>query len=357
MPLTKEIFKAGTWEDSKGTKLKFTEEDIDEIIASFDNDAGRTKEGRRVPLVAGHPETNEPARGWVGKLWREGKGLFASFVDISNEMMEALKTKAFREVSIALTGKTLRHVGVLGAVPPAVPALGDFKFEEGEEFEVYSQPESIFDKIRKTFTNNNEDDMKELTDALAKIATLEAGQKDLQAKFEAGEAEKTQLNEKIEKLEKENKEFKDGKEKAEKDLKEKIDAEANRNTEMADKEDEAAIDALVKEFKVAPAEKDAVLTTLKGLRGQEEKEFEQADGTKKKMSPRDNYMEALKGREQFVQKGEQFANGSNKAGKTKMQLLVDQKMKDDPKLSFSQASREVLMENPNITSEEDTVAA
>lgn len=93
-------------------------------------------------MVKAHPKDDAPAYGWVSKLWRDGKSLYAKFTDVKDNMMQWLKDKSYRDCSIALNGLVLRHVGVLGAGIPAVAGLKDFKFSE-----YFSDDESDFDEV------------------------------------------------------------------------------------------------------------------------------------------------------------------------------------------------------------------
>jgi len=131
--MIKDIFEAGVHTDSNGKTRNWTEKEIDKFILGFDKTTGRNSKGNRIPMCVGHPKTNSPAYGWVGKLWRSGKKLFAEFVDVVDEMKTAIRKKMFRETSISVNPDgSLGHVGFLGAKPPAVAGLGDIQFEENK---------------------------------------------------------------------------------------------------------------------------------------------------------------------------------------------------------------------------------
>ena len=82
----------------------------------------------------GHPEDSEPAFGWVDKLKRTGDILSALFKQIPDAVKSLVKTGHYKKISISLGSdkKNLRHVGLLGAVQPAVPGLANVKFSDPE---------------------------------------------------------------------------------------------------------------------------------------------------------------------------------------------------------------------------------
>lgn len=124
------VFRAGEQTDSKGRKRTFTEADLDTIVANHSADDP-------APLVVGHPKHNDPAYGWTGGLKREGDTLFAKAQDVVAEFEEAVKKKLYRNRSISITpegdGWKLRHIGFLGAKPPAVAGLGDIAFSDDQD--------------------------------------------------------------------------------------------------------------------------------------------------------------------------------------------------------------------------------
>jgi len=129
-----EIFKGGKQIDSQGR-----EHDGDAIIDRAVNNFNiKTHEP---PLVVGHPQNNAPAFGWVQGLKKSGGRLLAKFKDVVPEF-EAIARQGLykkRSASFYPDGR-LRHVGFLGAAPPAVKGLADLKFEAADDalsFEFY----------------------------------------------------------------------------------------------------------------------------------------------------------------------------------------------------------------------------
>lgn len=128
-----EVFAVGTHNG-----LTFTESDLDGIEQAFKalNASGR------VPLKFGHnneqPFTDgQPALGWVDRLWRDGKKLFADFVGMPTVVFDAVKAGLYKQVSIELLKDTSREgdrypwvldaVALLGADIPAVKGLRDLQ--------------------------------------------------------------------------------------------------------------------------------------------------------------------------------------------------------------------------------------
>lgn len=124
-----EIFRGGPQIDSLGKKHD-GDEVIEKAIATFN------VAGHKAPLVVGHPEDNGPAFGWVEGLKEtinDGiKVLLAKFKQVMPEFEEAVKKGLYkhRSASFYPDGR-LKHVGFLGAIPPAVKGLADIKFMKG----------------------------------------------------------------------------------------------------------------------------------------------------------------------------------------------------------------------------------
>jgi hypothetical protein len=119
------IFKTGTHTDMSGKKHTFTEADLDQTVLSYDRGNTAFKEA---PVCLGHPTDNKPAYAWVKGLKRVGKFLYANVKDLKPELVEAVKDGYYKYVSPKFRlDKSLQHLAVLGAVPPAVPGLADLQ--------------------------------------------------------------------------------------------------------------------------------------------------------------------------------------------------------------------------------------
>lgn len=135
-----DLFKTGTHKDTTGVEHKITGAELQAIEKKFSelNDDS--------PLVVGHPETNSPAYGWLKKVKVFGDKLMGMAEDVIPEFAEAVNKRMFKKISLSLRPDfSIRHVGFLGAAPPAVKGLipvpvgcfaegpGDFTIEFSEE--------------------------------------------------------------------------------------------------------------------------------------------------------------------------------------------------------------------------------
>ncbi len=122
-----EIFKAGRQTDSAGNTREWTEQDLDKVVEQYNSGS------HDAPIVVGHPEHNSPAFGWVESLKREGKLLYAKFKEVMPEFADLVKAGTYKKRSISLyPDLTLRHIGFLGGMPPAVKGLADIAFADGD---------------------------------------------------------------------------------------------------------------------------------------------------------------------------------------------------------------------------------
>lgn len=120
------IFRTGTWTDSSGNTRTWTEEDLDRIVERYN------PQEHEAPVVIGHPKDNAPAWGWVEALKRDGEVLYAKLKQLVPEFVDMVKRGLFKKRSISLyPDLTLRHIGFLGAMPPAVKGLPDVAFRQG----------------------------------------------------------------------------------------------------------------------------------------------------------------------------------------------------------------------------------
>ncbi|MDA8086542.1 MAG: 4Fe-4S binding protein [Nitrospiraceae bacterium] len=137
MKLKIAVFRTGKHTDSKGETRDWTQQDLDAIASKYDPSA------HEAPAVIGHPKDNAPAYGWVKGLEREGDTLYAHVEPTVPEFQGWLKSGLYKKRSISLyPDMTLRHIGFLGAMPPAVKGLPDFAFSGDEaatiEFEEFA---------------------------------------------------------------------------------------------------------------------------------------------------------------------------------------------------------------------------
>jgi hypothetical protein len=96
------------------------------------------------PAVVGHPSENAPAFGWVEavrKIRRDGVlVLQARFRDVYPAFAEAVRAGLYKKRSASFwPDGRLRHVGFLGAAPPAVAGLENIRFQRGGPFVEFAQ--------------------------------------------------------------------------------------------------------------------------------------------------------------------------------------------------------------------------
>ena len=120
-----EVFKAGSHVDSSGKPCTFTQADLDQMVSNHALGAA--------PAVLGHPKHDAPAYAWVDEYKRDGDTLFAKFKDINPAFEQGVKAGAYRNRSVSVwpdkgCGWRVRHVGWLGAAPPAIDGLAPCEF-------------------------------------------------------------------------------------------------------------------------------------------------------------------------------------------------------------------------------------
>ena len=133
------IFRPGRHTSMQGATIDFGESDL--IATANAYDPAR----HEAPLVIGHPRADAPAWGWVGGLTADGGGLFATPRQLDPAFAEMVRAGRFKKVSASFYTPDsphnpvpgvyyLRHVGFLGAQPPAVKGLAPVpvNFAEGD---------------------------------------------------------------------------------------------------------------------------------------------------------------------------------------------------------------------------------
>ena len=132
------IFRAGRHTASCGTTLDFDETALQGAVDAYDPAL------HEAPLVIGHPRDNGPAFGWIrGLSYAEGD-LSAEPHQVNDDFAELVKQGAYKKISASFYSPDaptnpapgawyLRHVGFLGAQPPAIKGLAAIGFNEAEE--------------------------------------------------------------------------------------------------------------------------------------------------------------------------------------------------------------------------------
>lgn len=132
------IFKPGTHTASSGATLTFSEEQLQAAVAAYDPSL------HEAPIVVGHPRDNGPAYGWIKSLSFDEGTISAEPIQVDADFAEMVQSGRFKKRSASWylpdapnnpkPGTLyLRHVGFLGAQPPAVKGLKEVAFSDAEE--------------------------------------------------------------------------------------------------------------------------------------------------------------------------------------------------------------------------------
>ena len=133
-----EIFKAGKRPDAHGTVVEITPADLQQAVEAYD------VAYHEAPAVIGHPTMEAPAYAWVKGLQLDGDVLKAELDQVHPEFADMVAEGRFKKVSASFYlsdspdnpkqgSLYLRHVGFLGAMPPAVKGLRNPEFNEAEQ--------------------------------------------------------------------------------------------------------------------------------------------------------------------------------------------------------------------------------
>lgn len=133
-----QIFKPGRHTAMSGAVIEFSASDLAASAAAYD------PAKHEAPIVVGHPRLDAPAYGWVSRLAAGSSGLEAEPHQVNPEFAEMVNAGAFKKISASFFSPGhpanpvpdvyyLRHVGFLGAQPPAVKGLRNPEFGEADE--------------------------------------------------------------------------------------------------------------------------------------------------------------------------------------------------------------------------------
>lgn len=131
------IFTAGQQTDMSGRTLSFSDSDLMASAVAYDPAL------HEAPIVVGHPSHDAPAYGWIKALTFADGGLQAEPIQVDASFAELVEAGRFKKISASFYTPDspgnpvpgtyyLRHVGFLGAQPPAVKGLRAVEFVEAE---------------------------------------------------------------------------------------------------------------------------------------------------------------------------------------------------------------------------------
>lgn len=258
-----QIFKPGRHTAMSGDSIDFSNTDIQSIVDNYDPAIAEA------PLVVGHPKLDAPAYGWVEKLQFSNGFLEAIPHQIDTAFAEMVNAGRFKKISASFYTPQnpanptpgsfyLRHVGFLGAQPPAIKGMRDAGFSDADDDGIVtlefsqSQPTKKVKKMPKIKETHTADAA--FAEKQAEIKKQEQALIDDQAAF----AEKQEQFKQQEAL-----------------LKTEQDAAVKREVVEF-------VEGLVKASKVLPADKTGLIAYMTATDVESVLEFSQADETIKK---------------------------------------------------------------------------
>lgn len=136
-----EIFRPGKFKAMSGQEIEFSAAMLDSIAKAYDPAVHQS------PLVIGHPKVEDPAYGWVKALSFANSRLVAEPEAVVEEFAGVVSAGLYKNVSASFFAPDhpanpkpgnyyLKHVGFLGATPPAVSGLKPVSFASGDEKEI-----------------------------------------------------------------------------------------------------------------------------------------------------------------------------------------------------------------------------
>lgn len=138
------IFRSGSHpEMTSGRRFTFSDADIAGMASVYDPAV------HEAPVVIGHPSSDAPAYGWIKSISAKNGNLVAQLHQLDPAFCELLSSHRYKKVSASfyapyspgnpVPGRYyLRHVGFLGATPPAVKGLKQIAFAEGDDVVEFS---------------------------------------------------------------------------------------------------------------------------------------------------------------------------------------------------------------------------
>lgn len=174
------IFRPGKHRAACGTVVEFTEDDLKRAVAAY------SPALYAAPLVIGHPKTEDRAYGWAESLTYEDGHVVVHPDKVNPEFSELVEQGAYRNRSASWympdhpsnpsPGNLYpKHIGFLGAVPPALKGLGDVAFAEGGQpvdFSAEEHPDKVVEFA------NAADDAWNLASMLSSTARMFRGLRD-----------------------------------------------------------------------------------------------------------------------------------------------------------------------------------
>lgn len=285
-----EIFRSGKHEATSGETIAFSSADLAAIATGYDPAA------HEAPVVVGHPRMDAPAYGWIKGLTVDGDRLLAEPDQVEPQFAELLKAGRFKKVSAAFyrpddAGNPkpgayyLRHVGFLGAQPPAIKGLKQAEFGEGDRFVAFGEPQfgevgdsfivRCFRRVREYIASRDGMDAAEQilpADELDRAAHLAAQPDTTEEDDDMSNAQFAEQQRQLDEKEKALKAREDALKAKETTIETRGAEFAERDRTLRNAASVAFIDGLVKDGKMLPAFKPGLVAFMEKL-GAEPLEF------------------------------------------------------------------------------------
>lgn len=127
----------GKYRDNSGTEREFSAADLQATAEAYDTAL------HEAPIVVGHPKHDAPAYGWIKGVKFDGQQLTLEADQVNPDFAEMHRSGAFKKHSLALYPPDdprnpkpgvwyPRHIGFLGATPPAIKGLPQTEFADGD---------------------------------------------------------------------------------------------------------------------------------------------------------------------------------------------------------------------------------
>lgn len=294
-PTPLHVFRAGRHTTASGEAIEFSQADLEAVVAGYDPAL------HQAPLVIGHPKADAPAYGQVTGFELRAGNLYALADQVHPEFAEGVNSGAYKQRSLAWyrPGDAAnpkpgiwypRHVGFLGAQPPAIKGLEPVQFREGgESVEIeFSECAAITNaglwrRLREWFIGQFGLESADKIVPAWEVGDLERGAQDelrqahaeptsIPAFSEPSNNQETHVTpEQAAALEAENAQLKA--DKADRDARDKAAAAVTRRTEAVQ-----FCEGLIQAGKLLPAEKDTALALFDLAATSAPVEFGEGDG-------------------------------------------------------------------------------
>lgn len=358
------IFKPGTWVSTSGEEITFSQADLEATAKAYSPTV------HKAPFVIGHPKTDDPAQGWAKSLSVSDAGLYAEPMQVDTQFAESVNAGRYGTISSKFYRPEdpnnpvpgvwyLRHVGFLGAQPPAIKGMeepsfaeedGCVCFQEGVEFGgwgLYSTA-SIFRRLRDWLIGQHGQELAEKIipnweiDSLREEANRGHAEADRSSFAETHDQETTVTPAEKAAMEAENQRLKD-------------ELRAVKNAQRTT-DNVAFAEGLVADARIREADSGLVVAMLTTLGGETPVEFGEGDKKKPLADAMKDFLKALPPSVEFgehaskdkaatgkggKQPGAEFAEVETDPDRLSLHVRAEQ-LAAEKKISYEQAVRSLL---------------